>query len=97
MTLLMPSGITMLHDLPYSMWEALRLALVFNSWAELPKEEQPPKSIWFDGKELKEHWKAVERMRKAKFSGKEDDSTDIRDKPIDGPTSRNAMMDELYA
>lgn len=94
MTLLMPTGITALTDLPYSVWEALRLALVFNSWVELPKDEQPPKSIWFDGKELKAWWKAVERRREAKFSGK-GDSGDIRDVPIDGPTERNAALDDL--
>lgn len=98
MSLLLPEGITSLYDLPYSIFEAVRLGLVFASWDELPKEERPPKSIWFDGPELKKHWKAVERMREQKYSGKGDGpSVDIRDQPIDGPSERNAAMDELYA
>jgi hypothetical protein len=96
MALLLPEGVTSLYDLPYSIFEAVRIGLVFTSWDELPKEEKPPKSIWFDSAELRKHWKAVERMREQKFSGKGDGS-DIRDQPIDGPTERNAMMDELYA
>lgn len=96
MSLLLPQGVTSLYDLPHSIFEAVRCGLVFTAWDELPNEERPPKSIWFDGSELKKHWKAVERMRNEKYGGK-GDGVDIRDQAIDGPTERNAAMDELYA
>lgn len=96
MTILLPFGVTSIVDLPYSVFESLRLALVFISYDELESEERPPKSIWFEPDELKKHWKAVERRRKQKWSAKPgDDDDDIRDQPIDGPWERNPAVDDL--
>lgn len=93
MTVLLPFGFTSIVDLPYSVHEALRLALVFISWDELESEERPRKAIWFEPDELAKHWKAVEERRKAKWGTGSDG--DIRDEPIDGPWERNAAADDL--
>lgn len=64
------------------------LGLGFLSFDELPKDETPPRRIWLEGDLMKAHWAEVERARKAKYGGK--------DEAIDGPSERNAAMDDLY-
>jgi hypothetical protein len=93
LSLLLPDGVHDIYDMPYPLFEAIRLALIFLNYEELPSEEQPPRSIWFENDEMRKHWKAVERMRKKKYGGAADD--DIGDEPIVGPVSENAAMKEL--
>lgn len=65
------------------------MALAFLHFEELPKEEQPPKEIWFNSEKMSEHWKAVEQRRKEKYGGGQDDGGD-------GDMRRNAALDDLY-
>lgn len=94
-TVLFPQGIRRLYDLPYPLFDAIRYGLMFLSFEELPKDERPPRNIWFDGDEMKKWNVAVERRRKAKFGGGSDEG-DIGDVPIDGPVSENAAMRDLF-
>lgn len=95
MSLLFPPGITHLMDLPFVMFNAIRNALGFLSFDELPSDERPPRSIWMEPKLLNDHFREVERVRKAKYGGGDDSSTDIKDVPIKGPVERNALINEL--
>lgn len=63
------------------MFDALRQALAFLSFDELPADERPPRRIWLRPRELKAWFKAVEARRKEKYGGDED--------TIDGPVSQN--------
>jgi hypothetical protein len=91
MSLLLPDGVESLHDLPYTIQEAVTMALFFLSFEELPSDETPPKSIWFNGKELKKWWKAVKRKRRQEAGLKDDDM----DKDIDGPVEYNEAVKDL--
>ncbi len=68
---LFPPGVTRLWDLPHTLSSAIRLALTYLSYEELPKKERPPKEIWLDVKKMKAHWEQVEanREREAKGQG----------------------------
>lgn len=66
---LVPPGYDGLRDCPYPLFERIRMALVFLSWEELPREEQPPRRIWLDGPALTSHFKRVERDRERKLRG----------------------------
>lgn len=88
LSLLFPDGIATIRELPYNIFDAIKLALVFLTYEELESEERPPKKIWLDGEAMSKWWKAVKRRREAKYSGKGSDD-------IDGPVERNALADEL--
>lgn len=60
-----------MRDCPHALFEAIRSALVFLSFEELPKDERPDKRIWLNGAALKEHFERVERNRDAKAQGKD--------------------------
>jgi hypothetical protein len=84
-SLLLPDGIDHLADLPSQLFDAVRFALGFLSFDELPKDERPPRNIWMDGPELRKWFKAVERRREEKFGLSKDDMSD----QIDGPVEEN--------
>jgi hypothetical protein len=65
---LYPPGITDLREVPAMWFDAIRRALIFISWQEnLEEEEQPPRRIWLDDEQLKEHFAAVKQRRKERF------------------------------
>lgn len=67
------------------MFDAIRHALGWLSFDELPRDERPPRNIWTDPKRLSEHFKAVERRREEKYGGSQDGVSD----KIDGPVVQN--------
>jgi hypothetical protein len=75
---LLPEGIDRLDDVPYTYWNALRLALGFLTFNELPKDERPPRSIWMDGDEMRKHWSAVERMREERYGTGDGGGGDVK-------------------
>lgn len=87
MSLLLPEGIDRLDDLPYTLWNAIRVALGFLNFDELPKDERPPRDIWLDGDEMRKHWTAVERRREEKYGTSSEDGG--------GTTKRNRAADDL--
>lgn len=66
---LFPDGISSLADLPYTLHDAITAALQFLMFEELPKDERPKRAIYLDPKRLSEHFDAVEKRRKEKYSG----------------------------
>lgn len=90
LSILFPPGIQHARDLPYTIFDAIKLALVWLSYEELESDERPPKAIWLDHKEMKQWFKAVNRRRREKWGLKGEG-----DGEIDGPTERNALADEL--
>lgn len=66
---LFPPGITSLADMPHTLFEAIRMALHFLGYSELPEEERPPKAIWLDADKMKLWWAEVNANRKAKYGG----------------------------
>lgn len=91
MSLLLPDGVASLHDLPHNIMDAITLALHFLGFSELSSEEQPPRRIWMDHKEMSKWWKAVKRKRR-KEAGLDDDDID---QDIDGPVEHNAAIKDL--
>jgi hypothetical protein len=73
---MLPEGIDRLDDCPYTYWNAVRMALGFLGFDELPKDERPPRKIWLDGDEMRKHWTAVERIREEKYGTGSGDSQD---------------------
>lgn len=69
------------------MFNAIRQALAFLTFDELPDDERPPRSIWLKQDELKKWFAAVRRRREEKYGLKSDGR--ISDEPIEGPTSQN--------
>ncbi len=94
MSLLLPAGVTSFYDLPYNIFNAIRTAFGFLGFDELPKDETPDRAIWLEPKEMRKHWRKVERIRKAKYGGKADR---MADEEIDGPVTTNDAMKDLYA
>lgn len=81
---LLPEGVDDLLDLPFTLAGAIRSALLFLSFDELPREERPPKSIWLDGRRLQEWFDEVRRDRNRELDGK----------PVDDPVE-NAAAESL--
>jgi hypothetical protein len=70
---LLPAGFNLV-DAPYPFFEAIKTATVFLSWQEnMDKKDVPPKRIWFNGKALDAHFKAVDRRREAEAKGQGND------------------------
>lgn len=86
---LFPTGVC-LRDLPWTLHRAISLALEFLRFQEeLPRDEQPSRSIWFNADAMSEHWKMVEAKRKEKYgdTSSSSDDSDMR---------KNAYLDEMY-
>jgi hypothetical protein len=90
LSILYPEGIQRLHDLPYTVFDAIKLALVWLGYEELESVDRPPREIWLDNDEMAKWWKAVKRRHRARWG----DKSDV-DEEIEGPTQRNALTDEL--
>lgn len=66
---LLPPGVTSLYDAPHIFVEAVRAALTFLRFEELPEEEQPPKHIWLDGEKMTAWQAKVKSNRNSKMNG----------------------------
>jgi hypothetical protein len=67
---LFPDGIEDVRDVPHVLFSAIRNALVFLSFDELPEDERPPHRIWNDGDALKAWFDDVKRRRDEKYGEK---------------------------
>lgn len=68
---LLPTGIATLREIPYPLLEAIKAALIFLSFEELPSEDVPPRSIWTDTQALNTHFDRVRRRRDARYEGRD--------------------------
>lgn len=89
---LFPEGITSVADLPYNLFDAIRLALIFLSFEEMPKDERPPKRIWLDGEKLDEHMKWVEKQREAKHKVDRDGSSQEIEDPVQNEAASSLIV-----
>jgi hypothetical protein len=55
--------------MPAPLFDNIQRALVFLRWEELPRKEQPPKSIWLDNVALTAHFDRVNREREREMKG----------------------------
>lgn len=83
---LLPGWCRDLMDAPFLLFDAIRTALVFLSFDELPDNERPPKRIWLDGEKLNDWFRQVKRNRDREMKG---ESTD------DGDYEQNAAAEAL--
>lgn len=67
MTALLPEGITHMADMPHTIHDAISAGLQFVSFDELPKEDQPPRKIWWDPDQMRSWWATVERRHEEKY------------------------------
>jgi hypothetical protein len=84
---LFPPDVRSLADVPFTLFNAIRMGMWFLSFEELPKDERPDKSIWLNAELMDEHWRGVEERRKLKAEGH--DVSDMTDMP------RNAYLKQL--
>lgn len=61
--MLFPLGATNITELPYTHFEAIRRAMIFLSFEELEKKDQPPKRIWLDTEKLNAWFDRLRRER----------------------------------
>lgn len=85
---LLPPGVT-LKDAPHNVFDFIRQALVFISFEELPKDEQPDKKIWDDPEAIEAHFKEVEKQRKQRTDPK--GPGPIED-PVENEAARSMMV-----
>jgi hypothetical protein len=83
--MLFPVGVTDITELPYTHFEAIRRAMIFLSFEELPKKDQPPKKIWLDNEKLN-GW--FERLRREREDGQKPGI----DGPIEDPVENDLKM-----
>ena len=76
---------------PYNLIIAVNEALSVLSWHEnLPKDEIPPRHIWWSGDLLDEWFRTVDRKRKEKHGGRQS----TYDAADDAPMVGNKLIDE---
>lgn len=67
---LFPKGITKLWDLPHTLHTAIRMALYFLKFEEIPEQaDQPPKHMWLDADKMENWWAEVKRARESRYKG----------------------------
>jgi hypothetical protein len=84
---LFPPGITTIWDLPHTLHGAIRLALYFLKFEEIPYEEdRPPRHIWLEPERMERWWKDVKQAQEARYKGE----------PAERDMTQNEMVAELF-
>jgi hypothetical protein len=89
---LFPPGVANVRDLPWRLFDAIRMALVFIGFEELEKEERPPKKIWLDDEKLEAWFQQVEKNRERKYGGKGKGDSD---ETLEGESVQNRAAESL--
>lgn len=79
---LFPPGVEVLTDLPHNLFTAIRLALNFLAFEELPEEDQPPKRIWLDRDRLGEWFEKVKKRREEQADPKKNAIEDPKENDL---------------
>lgn len=86
-----PDGVI---EAPYDIVLALNVALVVLSWFEnLPRNEQPPRHIWWSDELIDEWFKSVREERESRSGSKKRRSS--YDEAQDVPMSENELAAQL--
>ena len=68
------------------------MGLQFISWMEnLDEDELPPRSIWFNERELRHHFDRVTKARKEKYGNKDETAGEIED-PVQNEAARSLIV-----
>jgi hypothetical protein len=89
---LLPAGIDDARDIPHVLFRAIRNALVFLSFDELPDDERPPQRIWNDDDALKAWFDEVKRRRDEKYGGEKAGPGPIED-PVENAAAKSLLVD----
>lgn len=79
---LFPDEFRDLRDIPHTLFDLIRHALVFLSFDELPEDEVPPRRIWTDGEKLRDWFSDVRRKRRRELDSE----------PIEDPVDNEAAL-----
>jgi hypothetical protein len=82
---LYPPGVSSLLDLPAPLYDAIRKALIFAGFDEIPDEDRPPREIWLNSRKLREFFAEVRRKRKAGVRGDDWPSEGDIEDPVTNP------------
>lgn len=93
MSSLFPRGVTSLGDLPFTIHDAIVQALQFLAFEEMPKDERPKKTIWFDPEKLKKHFEAVEKRREEKHTYDEKGQSQAIEDPVENQAAKMLIAD----
>jgi hypothetical protein len=85
---LLPEGTT-LKDAPHSLFDAIRQALIFLGFQDLPNEERPDRKIWHNADALKEHFEAVKKRWEEKMDP--DGKGEVED-PVDNAAAKGLLI-----
>ena len=84
---LFPPGVTRLWDLPHTLHAAIRLALYFLKFEEIPEDDdRPPKHLWLDSEKMEQWWIEVKQAQEARYKGE----SSLRDMP------QNELLNEMF-
>jgi hypothetical protein len=64
---LLPDGVDSLADCPFTVYEAILVALRILGYEEFPLDERPPRHMWLDAPKLTEWWDTINRARRDKY------------------------------
>lgn len=87
---IMPQGITTLRELPYPLFNAVRVGMLYLGFEELSREDQPPRRIWQDSDALKVWFDDV-RSRNGSRSEPDSWERNIED-PVDNEAARSLIV-----
>lgn len=84
---LFPKGITRIVDLPHTIHTAIRMALFFLSFENMPTDERPPRHIWLHSERMEEWFRMVKQNRENRTNPNHID--------VSGMTE-NALLKDLF-
>jgi len=77
-------------DLPWRWFEAIRLAMYFIGFDELPDDERPPRRIWLDSEQLQSWFTQVKADRDRKYGT--DSKTGAIEDPKENAAARGLVV-----
>lgn len=88
MSQLLPEGVS-LKDAPHSLFDAIRQAVIFLGFQDLPDDERPDRKIWHDGDALKRHFEAVKKRWEEKMDT--NGSGEVED-PVENAAAKGLLI-----
>lgn len=88
MSQVLPAGVS-LKDAPHSLFDAIRQAVIFLGFQDLPEDEKPDRKIWHDTEKLEAHFEAVKRRWEERMDPK--GSGEVED-PVDNAAAKGLLI-----
>lgn len=83
-----------MRDLPHRWFEAIRMALIFIGFEEMPEDERPPRSIWLEEEALGSWFQRVKEERERKYGtdkGKGNNDTLLEGESVQNKAARSLV------